>query len=273
MSDNQTSPGVQSILARLRRLFTRIKLPGWLVLILLALREIPDWKHRIDFWIEVARHMGGGLSILAGILASSFFTPALATLAILYLLFVGEPKQGVQRHPWWPYFGWLVFAFCFATIAVPIGYGALEIYLNAQVNSRVGEFQRQAAPTFWRPTNGQKQLLGAALSMVPEKDRFQIQVLTLISSNQSQTYANELLSVFADNHWMANGTMDTRLRPDLLGLYLVVSPDVQSQSDAPIGAQKLSEILIKAQIPFKIGHMPGLPKDSFALAVGAGPEP
>lgn len=266
-------PSPSDFFARIRAQFTRVKLPAWLVLLLLAIREIPDWKSRIDFWIEVAHQMGGVMGGIAGAMASPLFTPILASLAVLYLIFVGEPKKGMQRHPWWPLIGWIVFAVCFATIAIPADYGALQIVLNAQVNSRISDFQKKAAPTFWRLTDGQKQLLAAGLSSVPEKDRFQIPIMVLIGSNQSQAYGNDLIGVFVHNNWKASGSMDASLRPDLLGLWVAISPEVKSEADASPKTKKLMEILTAAQIQFKIAAKDGAPKDYVGLAVGAGPEP
>jgi hypothetical protein len=40
-------------------LITAPKIPAWAVIILLIVREIPDWKSRFDFWLAAARSLGG----------------------------------------------------------------------------------------------------------------------------------------------------------------------------------------------------------------------
>jgi hypothetical protein len=89
-------------------LLGQIKLPGWLFLLLAIIMAIPDWKSRYEFWLEVAKSSGGQLAMVANVLAWPYFSPALAIAGVLYLLLVGQPKKGVQRHPLIPIIGWVI---------------------------------------------------------------------------------------------------------------------------------------------------------------------
>jgi hypothetical protein len=94
---------------RLRsRLFGHWKWPGWLAFFYLVITEIPDWGHRVEFWFDTVKAMGGALGVIAIIVASSYFRWTLFIGSVGYLIFVGEPNRGVQRHYWWPYVGWSV---------------------------------------------------------------------------------------------------------------------------------------------------------------------
>lgn len=71
---------------------SRIKWPGWSFIILGILTWIPDWKSRLDFWVDIAHSSGTGLIAMgATIIASRFFSPALIAIGLGYLALVGEP--------------------------------------------------------------------------------------------------------------------------------------------------------------------------------------
>jgi hypothetical protein len=95
-------------------LLGKIKLPGWAAILFAVVTGVPDWKSRLDFWVGAVAAAGGSLGMVATAIASPYFSPALAVAGVAYLLLVGEPKTGVQRHPWWPYVGWSIFSICFA---------------------------------------------------------------------------------------------------------------------------------------------------------------
>jgi hypothetical protein len=45
------------------QLFGRWKWPGWAGFLYIVLTEVPDWRHRIDFWLNTAETMGGYLVV------------------------------------------------------------------------------------------------------------------------------------------------------------------------------------------------------------------
>ena len=97
----------------------RIKWPGWSFIILGIITWVPDWKARLDFWVDIAHNSGAGLiAMIATVMASRYLSPALIAIGLVYLGVVGEPRRGVQRHPWWPYVGWIAFGLCATAIFV-----------------------------------------------------------------------------------------------------------------------------------------------------------
>jgi hypothetical protein len=52
---------------------------------------------------------------------------------VLYVILVGEPTSGAQRHHWWPYVGWAIVAFIFVSMALLALYATncCCIYLTA----------------------------------------------------------------------------------------------------------------------------------------------
>jgi hypothetical protein len=111
-------------------------LPAWAFILLGIIQWIPDWKARIDFWFDAARSMGGYMGTVATVVASPYFNVGLTAFGILWLIFIGEPVRGVQRHPGWRYVGWGIFTICLTTVIVTAGYGAIEIYIREQVAAR-----------------------------------------------------------------------------------------------------------------------------------------
>src|ERR1700724_4323966 len=91
---------------RINSVFTEpVKLPGWAVVILVIVEGVPDWKHRLEFWLDVAKGTGGGIAMAATVIASPYFTPALLAAGLLWIDFAGEAPKGVQRHHWLRYVG------------------------------------------------------------------------------------------------------------------------------------------------------------------------
>jgi hypothetical protein len=55
------------------RLFGHWKWPGWLAFLYLVITEVPDWGHRVEFWFNAVKAMGGALGVIAIIIDSSYF--------------------------------------------------------------------------------------------------------------------------------------------------------------------------------------------------------
>jgi hypothetical protein len=121
---------------RITALFTRPKLPAWAIILLQLIQWVPDWKSRIEFWLDTARSMGGYVGTAATLVASPYFNAGLLVFAVAWLFFFGEPARGVQRDPRWRYVGWSIFAISLIAIGVTAGYGAIEIYIREQIASR-----------------------------------------------------------------------------------------------------------------------------------------
>jgi hypothetical protein len=261
---------------RIVGLRSRIKWPGWSFIILGILTWIPDWKSRLDFWVEIAHNSGGGLiSLGATAISSPFFSPALIVTGLAYLALVGEPRRGIQRHPWWPYIGWIAFGLCATAIFVTSVVGYVQLSIQKQVGFQIDVLQSKllGSPIFWHLPEYNKTLLGWALDKVDEKDRFPLPFKCLVSSSGSQTYMNDLAEVFIAHNWKLNGNcIFSNVRPDLLGVWISAAKEVTKVEDLPPQAKRLGEILTEAQIVFAYGH-DEIPKDQFFLVVGNGPQP
>lgn len=276
--DEATSPSPSktrpTLFQRFVGLRSRIKWPGWSFIILGIITWIPDWKSRIDFWVEIARSSGGGVIAMgATVLASPFFSPALIVVGLGYLALVGEPRKGVQRHPWWPYIGWIAFGLCATAIFVTTVVGYVQLSIQRQVGLQIDALQKQVlgSQIFWHLPQYNKTLLAAALDRIDEKDRFDVGFKCLSSNSNSLTYMSDIHEVFINEHWKMSGNcMFSNVKPDLLGVWISIAKEITQVEDVPPNAKKLADILTAAQIQFAYGH-DDVPKDQFALVVGNGP--
>jgi hypothetical protein len=266
----------KSMRERVVGLRSRIKWPGWSFIILGIVTWIPDWKSRLDFWVEVAHHSGGSLVAMgATVISSPFFSPALIATGLGYLALVGEPRRGVQRHPWWPYIGWIAFGICATGIFITTVVGFVELSIQRQVGFQIDVLQKKllGEQIFWHLPEYNKTLLGSALDKIDEKDRFDVPFKCLSSNSSSLTYMTDIHEVFVTHHWKMNGDcLFANVKPDLLGVWLSVNKEITRIEDLPPDAKKLADILAVAEIQFGYGH-DDIPKGQFSLIVGNGPSP
>jgi len=90
-----------------KRLFSKVKWPGWRLIILWVL-TLPDWQVRIQFWLEASGKVRDQMALIAAVVASRWFSFGLLVLGIGYLAIAGEPKKTI-RHPVLPILGLIVF--------------------------------------------------------------------------------------------------------------------------------------------------------------------
>ncbi len=180
---------------RIKAAFTHpIKLPGWLAVLIVVAQEIPDWKHRIDFWLEVAKGTGGYLAMAAAAIASPYFTPSLLVAGLGWIIFAGEAHKGVQRHHWLRYVGWSIVTTCLTLMVITVGYGALTFYIQQQVSQKDTELQNKYAQC------GRSVILGISchysrlwnkylVSEIPEPIRGEIPLLDHLIGKNSRSFA------------------------------------------------------------------------------------
>ena len=262
---------------RFKALFTQpVKLPGWAAVLLVILEVVPDWKGRIDFWLGVAKASGGYLAMAAAVVASPFFTRALLIAGLAWIIFAGEPDQGVQRHHWLRYVGWSVFLICFTAVVLTAGYGAFEIAIQDEVGIRDTQLQKRYAirPVYWHLTDYQKTILAAELGKIPEKDRFPIQILCLPDAG-SRTYVTELGDVFLNKNWKVTANcLFNDLRPDFIGLSIGIAPSLKGTKfeALPKNIQTLAKVFTLAKLPAQWSFdKPGSSADTFFIIVGNAP--
>jgi len=266
----------QAVRRRAYLLVTAPKIPAWLVIALLGLKEIPDWKSRYDFWVGAAKSLGGIPGMIASVIGSGYFAPIAGITAAAYIILVGEPKKTIQRHYWWPYIGWSVFGTLVTVMVITGIVGYVEIYIKEEVGKRDDAIQKQSAvrPVFWHLTDFEKATLGFAFDQVPEDKRFDIQVRCLPDAG-SRTFVEDFAKVAQDHKWKITANcLFSNVRPDLVGLYLGVAQKNGGKKieDLPEHARTLAKIFEDA----KIAAQWGLDKDDslgdeVALIVGNPP--
>jgi len=266
---------------RVRAAFTARKIPAWVFILYAVFREIPDFDSRIRFWLETTRYMGGYLGTMAAVLASPYFAPGLAGVAVLYLLFVGEPKKGVQRHVFWPYAAWIVLALCVSVLAITAGWGAIEIYVRQEGNKIALGIPRGApgepAPRsqvplydndFWGLTTDQLKILLIELPKLKPYVKT-IWPSSASTDNQAQAFIGPLQQIL-DRGGFSFGTITESPRdPSEEGLMLAV-PDPNSLS---FGAQKVREAFEVANILLRPIAIPESLKQDRDFIIFIGPRP
>jgi hypothetical protein len=122
-----------SPMKRLRTLLRIRRWPGFALAALGIGWRLLDVGGRLDMLSRVVEGMGGNPAMIAPIISSVWFSVGLVVLGVAYVVFLGEPKKGVQRHPAWPYVAWIVVIICLTLmIAIP-GYGAIELYIRREI--------------------------------------------------------------------------------------------------------------------------------------------
>jgi hypothetical protein len=267
---------------RAKAVFTHpIKLPGWAVILYVAIQAIPDWKSRLEFWLGVAKSTGGYLAIAATVIASPYFTPSLLAAGLAWVVFAGEAPRGVQRHHWLRYIGWSVVSICLTIIFLTAGYGALTFYIKQEVAKQDIDLQKKYAvgPVYWHLTDAQKIAFKNALSEVPETERFQVEVLCLIDAG-ARTFVEDLANVFQEAKWkqINANCLFNAVRPDLVGLTLAVSPSllekVQGKNieEWPHDLRILAQAMMKGGLIFVTAtYDDKTNQDRFWMAVGNAP--
>jgi hypothetical protein len=126
-------------IANFRRFLTARKVPGWAFIALFIFDNVPDWKGRFDFWADAASHSSVYLTIMVTVISSPIFSVFLLAAGLGYLLFIGEPPVGVQRHWIWPVAGWSVFSICFVSMGCVIGITYFQVLVDQRAQILASE--------------------------------------------------------------------------------------------------------------------------------------
>lgn len=263
---------------RVKAVFTQpIKLPGWAAVLFVAFQLIPDWKSRLDFWLDVAKGTGGYLAMAATVVASPFFMPCFFAAGLAWIALAGEAPRGVQRHHWLRYIGWSVVSICLTVIVITASYGFFTLAVKQAVSTEDAALQHQYTthPTYWHLTEFEKIALGSAFDEVPKEDRFQIHILCLPDAG-SRTYVEDFAKIIIDHDWPkpSANCLFSDVRPDLVGLYVGVSPKLKDKKleEMPKNLQTLVKILQTAHIPSQWAlDKNDAKEEDFSLVVGNAP--
>jgi hypothetical protein len=137
---------------------------------------------------------------------------------------------------------------------------------------QVGDLIKLIPATEWRLTQNQKDKLIKALESVAEAERFEVQMATPITSASGQTFMDDLVVVFNAHGWVAKGNLELRLKPNIIGLHIAVSPAIKTDDLIPPKAELLAKILAFADIKPQGSHVDWLEDDKFLLVIGSKPQ-
>jgi hypothetical protein len=245
-------------------MFTKPKVPGWVAVALLVFNNIPDFKSRIDFWLDIAQAGDGYITPVASAVSSPYFNFAILAFGLLWLGLVGEPKKGVQRHPAWPIFGWSVIAITGCAMFLAIGSGYFEVRVREVAAGRWGDDRHL--------TFDQYTMINKVFKSIASDFRAPIWV-SAASDPESTGYAIEIMKALA-----AAGVKVSTADPNMVvpipmraldtlvkGVFVQV-PDTNSIS---ITVKELVDGLNRSGIPItKYYHAIGMPDVGFVLTIG-----
>ncbi len=174
------------------QLSSRRKRPAWFGIALWIITEIPDWRHRLDFWFGTVEAMGGYLGDAAVVLGSTYFRWGILIIALGYLVFVGEPKRGVQRHPWWPIVGWSVLGACLTAITITLGAGYFEMRVRHGISERPLIINQRSL------TLSEKDCLRREILESGALNGRKISVGAVNADREGMYYAKQFLDLFGD---------------------------------------------------------------------------
>ncbi len=281
---------------RLSALFTRKKVPGWVFVIWTIFLAVPDWKSRLDFWLDAAEAAGGYTGEAAAVIGSPYFSIALAVTGVLWLWFVGEPKRGVLRDPRWAYLGWAAVSIVAMGLVVTITNGYVEVRAREisegrdntiindlrdqlyDANLRTAQIEKdiekqKIALRTWRLTPEEKKALARELLAVPMPERFTVPMICLPDS-ASRIFTTDVAKIFLDQEWKVDiNCLFNNLRPDLLGMHITIQKGIDRKELAPAQAQKISDILTSAGIDFGWAYNDDFKEGQFAISIRNTPAP
>ena len=239
------------------RLWGLVKTPAKFPAVVLVLYSIytffPDNAGRIAYWIDQAKNVSWLFAIASPILTSPLFNVATLGVAILWLLFVGEPKQTL-RHPILRIVGW-AFVGLYASIVIMT---ATAGYVVANFGPRHLE-------------DWQKKLLAERL-VLPEGIVPQVVVVYEMGCSDCRGYGVELRHAMSlvkgwENTPLVNGTV-MFIDPHY-PLPVPIEIDVKDPKNLPPEAKIIVDAFAAANIKFELKQ--NEPEPPFKVAIAVNP--
>jgi hypothetical protein len=112
----------KSLAPLLRRITRPIKIPAWVAFAVAIYSGVPDFFGRAEWWLERASEARGVIPMIAAVILWPYFAPTVAVTGLLWLVFVGEPKQRTASQTVLV-IGWLAAAILVAAILIAIAFG------------------------------------------------------------------------------------------------------------------------------------------------------
>lgn len=265
------------LLPRFVSLFSWRRLPGLLLGLLGIVWRLADYFGRLDVLVRVAEGLGGTPPMLVSAILSPWFSVALVLGGAAYIVFIGEPQRGVQRHPWWPYIGWITFGLCLTTMIVFLVAGATEFYIRREIAKGIAGIPRETPSNITSPGN-QRPLVGAPRALTPDQQRLiylqaarmkdELPALIIAytqSDNESLQYANQLQRILIRAGIQVDLAVQFPRGPEEDGVMIAV----QDPSSPNKTAQRLRTILEVAEIQTKfIRTAPAFGPNPIMLFIG-----
>ena len=255
---------VTGLLSPVIRYLTRAKWPAWAVLLWNAFLFYPDWKSRIDVYVDTVRGMGGVLGHVAAAMTSPWFTPAATLAAILWILFLGEPRWGVVRHPRWAIVGWIAAGAFFTAIVVTIMWGAAELYIRSEIAKGIAGVPRGISPAENNPTKPQRPLQQLPRNLEPDQTRLLdkelpklkpyapvVNIASTVSDNESCSIARQYSNLLIRSGIKPDEFQLIPRGPEDQGLLILVP----SVNNIPEAASKFQQALAIADISHRLSKV------------------
>jgi hypothetical protein len=232
---------------------------------LFVFNNIPDFKGRIDFWAYAAKAGGGYMTTVSEIATSQYFNLGLFVFGLGWLIFVGEPQQGVKRHPALSVVGWVIALAFLSVTATAIGYGWFELRVEEETQRRLADRERHISPQ-------QCEKIGQVFRPITSQFPRAVTV-TAIDSPEPNGLAVDLMSCLQTAGINLQTSIEGTLMPlPMRAAHLSVSGvfiQVFNPASPPAGAKLLYEGLKESGFPeIKYARNFDLPDDGYILSVG-----
>jgi hypothetical protein len=216
-----------------------------------------DIGGRLDVFWRIAEGLGATTGLVTAIILWPWTGILLIAAGVLYVVFVGEPPTGVQRHHGWLYVGWGIVAFVFAAMAVPAIYGAIELHIRTEIAKGVAGAPRGASPAENNPDHPQRPLIAQNRILQPDQIRILKEELPKLrpymknipigwvdNDGETLSMARQYESLFLKSGIVATLFTQPPSGPEDEGLII----GVKDKSQVPEAAQKLMEAFAIADI-------------------------
>jgi hypothetical protein len=217
-----------------------------------------DVLGHLDILWRIVESMGGSPALVAAIISSWQFSLGLIVSGLLYLIFVGEPKAGVQRHPSLPYLAASVFFICLFTMATVAVYGWYEVQQRKAYAEGASGIPRNSSPANPQTPSNQRPLYPNAPRfltadqqriLIAEGSKIHSELGTILvtflgTDGETQQYAAAINATLA--RAAINVGLDAQALGDPSNEGILI--EVADKNSPPPSAIKLQQLLLIADI-------------------------
>jgi hypothetical protein len=218
---------------------------GWFTLL--------DNIGRLDMLWRAAESAGGTPAMLTTAILWPWTGIILIVFGVLYVVFVGEPPSGVQRHPWWPYVGWAIVAFVFVSMVGTAIYGAVALRPVADLEARLAKLEPR------RLSVEQRRIITSTLVDSSERlGDISIELISVLTCGDCNQYTADFGETLSGVKWKIKETGGIAITGTSPKGLAILTPD--SANPLP-EAKALADALTAAKIPFDLNSPGWTPKE------------